>query len=380
MLNKIVIYHQRNDQKKAGNIRRRKKERGFYPVWCCRFFSAAVSTQVDIERKKNGDVALLWFKHDVRSDDHPALSLLHSVRLLFLFTSSITGSVPVSLMRCWNCYLGFGRFKIVVEVLGVGSSICTWCEHGIGLGLFAVIVAGHWPALVDFIGLINTVDLVAYSFSKMRNKVCAVFVEAGEQIRNRTLVCENKRNMVDGSMNSSGLVVSNNETIRSFLRSVSKDPNLSDDLRETALNLMSESSVTYKSLRLLWFASPSTTRPKLLHLFSGSDFVFSSPKPREKSEELKVRLKKLEDLAERNAYKELVKDITPRVDNEEPFSSYKDQLGFGLHVALTMFTGFLVGYATFRALFNSSPVMNAAGGILGLDFDLRRLRLLCLSP
>lgn len=48
-----------------------------------------------------------------------------------------------------------------------------------------------------------------------------------------------------------------------------------------------------------------------------------------KSEELKARLKKLEDIAERKAYQELVKDITPPKDVQEPFSSYKDQLGFG---------------------------------------------------
>jgi len=48
-----------------------------------------------------------------------------------------------------------------------------------------------------------------------------------------------------------------------------------------------------------------------------------------KSEELKARLRKLEDLAERKAYQELVKDIAPPKDVPEPFSSYKDQLGFG---------------------------------------------------
>lgn len=74
----------------------------------------------------------------------------------------------------------------------------------------------------------------------------------------------------------------------------------------------------------------------------------------------------MEEVAERKAYDELVKDITPKKGVEEPFSSYKDQLGFGLHVVLTMFTGYLVGYAAFRALFGHSPVMNAAGGILGL--------------
>lgn len=42
-----------------------------------------------------------------------------------------------------------------------------------------------------------------------------------------------------------------------------------------------------------------------------------------------MRLRKLEEVAERKAYDELVKDITPRKGVEEPFSSYKDQLGFG---------------------------------------------------
>uniref|UniRef100_A0A803LU04 Uncharacterized protein n=1 Tax=Chenopodium quinoa TaxID=63459 RepID=A0A803LU04_CHEQI len=84
-----------------------------------------------------------------------------------------------------------------------------------------------------------------------------------------------------------------------------------------------------------------------------------------KSEELKARLKKLEELAERKAYAELVKDITPKEPNE-PFSTYKDQLGFGLHVVVIMFTGYLVGYIAFRALFDRNPIMSTAGGILGL--------------
>ncbi|PSR91624.1 Protein TonB like [Actinidia chinensis var. chinensis] len=163
-----------------------------------------------------------------------------------------------------------------------------------------------------------------------------------------------------------GLTITNTETIRSFLTSASNDPLLPQELRKTASDLSSRPAVPYKSLRSVWFGSEPSTRPGLLRLFSGSDFVFASPKPREKSEELKVRLRKLEELAERKAYDELVKDITPRKGTDEPFSSYKDQLGFGLHVLVTMFSGYLVGYAAFRALFNHNPVMNAAGGILGL--------------
>ncbi|EEF34723.1 uncharacterized protein LOC8289071 [Ricinus communis] len=166
--------------------------------------------------------------------------------------------------------------------------------------------------------------------------------------------------------NPPGLTILLTEPIRSFLLSASKEPHLSQQLRDLASFLVSQHNVQYKSLRSIWIASPHSTRPDLIRLFSGSELVLTSPKPREKSEELKARLRKLEELAERNAYQELVKDITPRKDEIEPFSSYKDQLGFGLHVALTMFTGYLVGYAAFRALFGHSPAMSAAGGILGL--------------
>ncbi|CAL9243311.1 unnamed protein product [Arabidopsis halleri] len=166
--------------------------------------------------------------------------------------------------------------------------------------------------------------------------------------------------------NGAGLILSATEPMRSFLALASGDHRLSEELREIATDLRSKNTVPYKLLRALWTGSDPSTRPDLLGLFSGSDFVFTSPKPREKSEELKLRLLKLREIAERKEYAELVKDITPKKQVEEPFSSYKDQLGFGLHVGLTMFTGYLVGYASFRALFNRNPALSAAGGILGL--------------
>ncbi|XVF52334.1 hypothetical protein PTKIN_Ptkin05aG0010400 [Pterospermum kingtungense] len=174
----------------------------------------------------------------------------------------------------------------------------------------------------------------------------------------------------DGTQNQPGLVITVTDSIRSFLLSASNDPRLSQELRELALTLSSRTDAPYQQIRSIWVGSHADTKPRLLSLFSGSNFVFSSPKPPEKSEELKERLRKLKEIAERKEYQELVKDITPKKDLDEPFSTYKDQLGFGLHVALTMFAGYLVGYLAFRALFNHSPVMNAAGGILGLVFGM----------
>lgn len=171
----------------------------------------------------------------------------------------------------------------------------------------------------------------------------------------------------DSPSNEPGLIVTSNDAIRSFLCTASRNPDLGVDLRKIASDLSSQPSIPYKSLRNVWSASSPSSRPNLFHLFSGSNFLLSSPKARQKSEELKERLKKLADMAERNAYEELVRDITPRKkDAEDSFSSYKHQIGFGLHVVVTMFTGFLVGYFAFRALFSHSAVMNAAGGIFGL--------------
>lgn len=43
-------------------------------------------------------------------------------------------------------------------------------------------------------------------------------------------------------------------------------------------------------------------------------------------------MKKLAELAEQREYTELVKDVVPKKDDTEPFSSYKDQIGFGKRI------------------------------------------------
>ncbi|XP_057783248.1 uncharacterized protein LOC131001076 [Salvia miltiorrhiza] len=168
------------------------------------------------------------------------------------------------------------------------------------------------------------------------------------------------------SSSGGALIISITGAMRSFLTASSTDLHLSEDLRHLSSSLILQSTAPYQSLKTIWFGSEFGSRPDLSSLLAGSNFIFASPTPRQKSEELKARLRQLEEAAERKAYDELVKDITPRKPVNEPFSSYKDQLGFGLHVVVTMFTGYLVGYAAFRALFGQSPPMSAAGGILGL--------------
>ncbi|XP_066376223.1 uncharacterized protein [Miscanthus floridulus] len=165
-----------------------------------------------------------------------------------------------------------------------------------------------------------------------------------------------------------GLAVAATDPIRSFLLTAAASVDLAADLRDLASDLISDPAVSYRALRTIWCATPPDTRPQLRDLLQGAEFVLPSPKPREKSDQLKARLEKLREIQERKEYAELVRDVAPpsKDDAPEPFSSYKDQIGFGLHVVVIMFTGYLVGFAMFKALFNNSAVLNAAGGILGL--------------
>ncbi|KOM45113.1 hypothetical protein LR48_Vigan06g041900 [Vigna angularis] len=121
------------------------------------------------------------------------------------------------------------------------------------------------------------------------------------------------------------LVISTTSLIRVLLFAASKDGSLSDELRQASSDLLLQSEVPYAPLRAAWMASDPSTRPE----FFWAPVSSSPALIPERSEELKARLRKLEDLAEWKEYQELVKDIAPPQDVLEPFSSYKDQLGFG---------------------------------------------------
>jgi len=95
------------------------------------------------------------------------------------------------------------------------------------------------------------------------------------------VVAENPAMGTDKS-NRVGLVISTTSSIRVFLSGASKDSTLSDELRQTSSDLLLQSEVPYAPLRAVWMASDPSSRPDLTRLFSGTRFVFCSPKPREK--------------------------------------------------------------------------------------------------
>lgn len=104
---------------------------------------------------------------------------------------------------------------------------------------------------------------------------------------NNNLKTDQKMDQPD-PRNASGLIISVTEPLRSFLASACDDRRLSDELKDIASDLRSRNTVPYKLLRALWTGSDPSTRPDLLGLFSGSGFVFTSPKPREKVCEIRM--------------------------------------------------------------------------------------------
>lgn len=79
-----------------------------------------------------------------------------------------------------------------------------------------------------------------------------------------------------------GVVVSITDELRSFLTSSSTDSHLSEDLRDLSSSLTIQSTVPYKSLKSIWLGSRPGVRPDLSSLLAGSNFVFTSPTPRQK--------------------------------------------------------------------------------------------------
>uniref|UniRef100_A0A7I4BDD9 ATPase, vacuolar ER assembly factor, Vma12 n=1 Tax=Physcomitrium patens TaxID=3218 RepID=A0A7I4BDD9_PHYPA len=162
---------------------------------------------------------------------------------------------------------------------------------------------------------------------------------------------------LESGSTATGLVLHSCPNIKSLLSNAASSEKISVDLRDAALLYLDAPSVPYPIIRDTWAQLTPGYGVPFHQVLAGSSFVLESPKPREKSKELVDRLAKLQDLADKNAYKELVKDVTKSADDDrEYFSSYKNSLGFG----------YMFGYAIVRSQFPESPPMHAVGGVFGL--------------
>ncbi|PKA55709.1 hypothetical protein AXF42_Ash012001 [Apostasia shenzhenica] len=134
--------------------------------------------------------------------------------------------------------------------------------------IYYVVRVYRWPACPSLAGPLFHLNLLCGKINRM----------VGEPQR--------QAEVVGGNTGISGLVVKNNATIRAFLSgAAAENERLSRDLRDLSSDLVARDSVPYRSIRAIWSALPAGVRPSVISLFFGIDFVFSSPKPREKVRE-----------------------------------------------------------------------------------------------
>mmetsp|Transcript_25603 Transcript_25603/g.35356 ORF Transcript_25603/g.35356 Transcript_25603/m.35356 type:complete len:225 (+) Transcript_25603:129-803(+) len=110
-----------------------------------------------------------------------------------------------------------------------------------------------------------------------------------------------------------------------------------------------------------------------LHLIiSDSQAVFKPPPQRIKDPAHAVKMDQLREQESIRKYGEMTSDVDARETKEantESFSSYKDQLGFGVHVIVVMFTLYLVGVHVGKSI-SSEPIVELAGGLVGCIFGM----------
>ncbi|KAK9804939.1 hypothetical protein WJX73_001051 [Symbiochloris irregularis] len=147
--------------------------------------------------------------------------------------------------------------------------------------------------------------------------------------------------------------------------------------REDAAELAQAESVEWNKLWPIYqkFRDCSDESGPWLHLAcQGSRLILPRPKARVKSPELLARLARLQKEQESREYNKLVHDITKEERNakeaaENSLVTYKEQLGFGVHVVVMMGTLYAVGHVAGMSL-SKNKAHHAAGGLLGLVIAL----------
>jgi len=155
-----------------------------------------------------------------------------------------------------------------------------------------------------------------------------------------------------------GLLLRSSLNIKALLATAAANeslPVVAPVLHHAAVKFLNADVVPYPIVRDLWLhLSPGYGVP-FHQVLKGSSLVLQSPKPWERSKERLIKLQEVDQ----KAYKEVVKDITQHDHDGERvyFSSYREQLGFGLHVVLIMFTGYIFGYTIFQSQFQNFPAL-----------------------
>eukprot|EP00871_Galdieria_phlegrea_P000400 jgi/Galph1/1360/GphlegSOOS_G6010.1 len=137
---------------------------------------------------------------------------------------------------------------------------------------------------------------------------------------------------------------------------VCNSPHLQPKQKEYFIHLLQKNSISHKKLVEIVAALRKTEDniPTIRQLVVNSVWQFPIVKGTcdsyERPPELEKRLEMLRTQQESKRYREMVKDVDPRIRQETadssqlPFHSFREQLALGLQVMISMATGFIFGY------------------------------------
>lgn len=119
-----------------------------------------------------------------------------------------------------------------------------------------------------------------------------------------------------------------------------------------------------------WCRDDEADEPWMHEVIKGSALAFKRPPPRPQCLEFQQRLAKLRAAQQEKEYQEMTQDVTrlereTRLKEQDAFATFKDQIGFGLHVVVIMYTCYLLGEYAGQS-FSSSSSAKLAGGLGGM--------------
>lgn len=171
-------------------------------------------------------------------------------------------------------------------------------------------------------------------------------------------------------MSAPQLVLRRTDAISGFLTQAATSPDLRAELQAAAQELLAGQDVSWSQLRTiaseLRQSAGSTNGLLLRSVCHGSQLMLKSPPRREKSKELQDRLLKLQKQVDQASYNRMVSDVTKQERAAAALRSgalqtYKQQISFGLHVAVMMGTFYAVGHIAGTALSPKTSVRAACG-------------------
>eukprot|EP00884_Botryococcus_braunii_P004676 jgi/Botrbrau1/14209/Bobra.0291s0014.1 len=170
----------------------------------------------------------------------------------------------------------------------------------------------------------------------------------------------------------SGVLLRKSPLFESLLQDVITNTSVDAETRVAAESLISEEHIPWTKFRTVFQAARQAKlcNGALQQACREGGIVLPSPVPRQRSPQLVERLAHLQKTLEQQKYDRMVQDVTAaeraaQEAKESAFVTYKQQLGFGVHVLVMMGTLYAVGHAAVSTA-THNKALRPVGGLIGM--------------